>query len=324
MIKDKQPWDSIEVPSQDYNVRKVPSPEHLSLYWGKDDLGQCLFIIELEGEHSDHFSKRRVSVNGMKIDLRLLQMMTQTQGLVITLENHVDRDLFFALCNTLINALNPVEDSSVALDIALAHINRWKAFMAGKKKKIMSEEEVRGLYSELLFLQALYKNGFSDKNAVDSWYGYDKSHQDFIFSNMAVEIKSISGRERSTVRISSEDQLETVCDDLYLVIYRLTTASPEPNNASSLNELVHKIRSEITGAEIIESFLEKLGEYGYAEIADYDEPVFIVADRKAFYVENEFPRIVRSELPDGICRVDYEIELEHIKPFECEISKIWS
>ncbi|WP_254229107.1 PD-(D/E)XK motif protein [Agrobacterium salinitolerans] len=40
--------------------------------------------------------------------------------------------------------------------------------------------------------------------------------------NTAVEIKSLSGTERSTVRISSEDQLESLNDNLFLRIYRLT------------------------------------------------------------------------------------------------------
>lgn len=45
--------------------------------------------------------------------------------------------------------------------------------------------------------------------AVEAWLGPEKSHQDFIFGNTAVEIKSLSGTERSTVRISSEDQLKS-------------------------------------------------------------------------------------------------------------------
>ena len=43
------PWVEIEIPGNDYNVRKIPETKGVPLYWGKDSAGNCLFIVELSG-----------------------------------------------------------------------------------------------------------------------------------------------------------------------------------------------------------------------------------------------------------------------------------
>ena len=77
----------------------------------------------------------------------------------------------------------------------------------------------------------------SSSDAVEAWLGPERSHQDFIFGNTAVEVKSLSGAERSSVRISSEDQLESLNDALFLRVYRLSSLA-DAAGARSLNEIV--------------------------------------------------------------------------------------
>ena len=147
-------------------------------------------------------------------------------------------------------------------------------------------------------------------------------HQDFIFNNTAVEVKSITGRERSSVRISSEDQLEAICDNLFLAIIRLSETA-ESLGARSLNEEVDLVVGELSDPEAIEIYWEKLVAYGYMELREYDNPRFIATSPRPFRVTEDFPRLVRSQIPDGVARVHYEIELEKISNFECERSQIW-
>lgn len=315
------PWDEIKSPDTDYNVRRVAGSGIVPLYWGKDTAGQCLFVVELEGNHAEQFRKEGTSVHGINVDLRRLGA-TASQGLVLTLEKHVDRDLFLGLCETLIASLQPTSDSATALAVTLAHIKRWKTFLAGRKSRLLSAEDIRGLFGELLFLRSLYQDHLNEKAAVEAWCGPDRSHQDFIFGNTAVEIKSLSGRERSTVQISSEDQLETLCDDLFLVIYRLSDM-PESDLTLSLNDLVHLIENELTDATAIEELPKRLASYGYVEMREYDKPEFLVTAQHAYRVIDGFPRLIRSGLPEGIVRLGYEIELEKIAAFECDPAILW-
>ncbi|MCB1972558.1 MAG: PD-(D/E)XK motif protein [Geminicoccaceae bacterium] len=313
-MPESSPWDDIAVPGADFNVRQVPGATAVPCFWGRDTTGACLFIAELQGDHTDQFRKNVVTVHGIDVDLRGGE--PRRQRLVLTLEKQVDRDLFESLCRTLASALEHATDSASSLAMALAHIRRWKTFLSGRSQHL-SAEEVRGIFAELTFLLELMDRLPSSSVAVESWLGPEKSHQDFIFGNTAVEIKSLSGTERSTVRISSEDQLESLNDELFLRIYRLSSL-PDATSAQSLNEIVAAVQARLGEAEAVEAFDRKLVAHGYAPLPDYDQPRFVVSDVHSYRVGDGFPRLTRSQLPIGIDRVAYDIRLEAIASYECD------
>lgn len=321
MTSRRTPWEQIAEPRTDYNVRRVADTTRIPFYWGKDTEGQCLFIIELEGDHTFQYRRDVTRLNGIGVDLRNGENESQ-QRLVLTLARNVDSDLFLGLCETLITSLATVIDSAVALSVTLHHLKRWKAFLTGKKARILTAEEIRGLFAELCVLRQLYLRRLTQDEAVDAWCGADDSHQDFIFGNVAIEVKSLSGRERSSVRISSEDQLEALVDSLFLMTVRLIDM-PDAETARSLNDMVALIEKELVIAEAIEQFSEKIAGCGYAPLADYDRPRFAVGSISGYAVTDQFPRIIRSRISNGLFHVAYDIQLEAIAPFVCETSEIF-
>lgn len=315
------PWNDIKTPVEDLSVRQIKISRYLPLYWGKDSSGHCVFIYEMSEDGAEIFQKNMVSIHGIKIDYRLLST-TGNQGLILVLEKHVDQDLFYSLCETLIHELSEVSDPLVGLTVALSQIKRWKAFMAGKKGQVLSAEEVRGLFSELKFLQQMLGEMNTELDALEAWQGPETSHQDFIFSDTAVEVKSLSGRERNAVKISSEDQLESLNSSLFLKVFRLAEM-PESKASISLNELVNAVEGMLTEAEAIDMFDTKLAKAGYVQMLAYDKPKFIVAEEQTYRVESDFPKIVRSELNTGLTRVGYEIKLESVRDFLCADKDVW-
>ncbi|WP_034158721.1 PD-(D/E)XK motif protein [Sphingomonas sp. ERG5] len=314
------PWDDISTPTRDYMVRKVASGGVVPVFWGRDTAGRCLLIVELEGDHAEKFRGLAVELIGVGVDLRNGEQPDR-QRLVLTLDRNVDRDLFHGLCETLINALDGVTGPEHTLPVAITHIRRWKAFLASRKARRLSDEEVRGLWAELQYMRALYAARLTQSETVVSWTGADMVQQDFIFGNTAVEVKSLFGRDRNTVRISSEDQLATVVDELFLVTYRLAVADAG-SGGISLNALVSAIEDEISDADALELYSQKLADFGYAPVAAYDAPDFIVMQRQTYRVEGEFPRLIRADLPEGITRVAYQIELEALRIFETDNDEV--
>lgn len=310
------PWDGIPTPAADFTVVRVAGTTGVPIYWGRDTAAQCLLIVELEGDFTAQFRRDTVSLHGIGIDLRNGGAAGQ-QRLVLSLARHIDSDLFLGLCETLIGSLKDISDPATALAVALAHMKRWKAFLAGRNARLLSPQEVRGLFGELHVLRTLYQATLSQAAAVDAWCGPDDSHQDFIFGNRAIEVKSLSGRERSAVRISSEDQLESLVDELFLLTQRLSEM-PSAEQALSLNGIVALIEGELTGAEAIEQFTNKLAGLSYAPLAEYDAPRFVIGGLQGYRVVDEFPRLMRSALPPGIRKVSYDIMLEAIAPFSCD------
>lgn len=310
------PWDAITTPSADLSVLRVAGTTGVSIFWGRDAGAQCLLIIELHGDHTAQFRRDVVSLHGICVDLRNGDRAGQ-QRFVLTLARHIDSDLFLGLCETLINRLKDVADPAAALAVALAHLRRWKAFLAGRNARLLSPEEIRGLFGELHVLRLLYQGTLPQVAAVDAWCGPDDSHQDFIFGNRAIEVKSLSGRERSTVRFSSEDQLESLADELFLLTQRLSSQS-DAGQALSLNNIVELINGELADADAIEQFADKLAGMGYVPLAEYDAPRFMIGGLQGYRVTDGFPRLIRSELPLGITKVSYDVMLEAIAPFSCD------
>lgn len=321
MMSKPRPWDDIKSPLKDLSVRQIKGSKYLPLYWGKDTQGRCVFIFEVNEDGVDIFHKNSTSVHGIKIDFRVLDT-TGNQGLILVLEKHVDQDLFYSLCETLINVLFEVTDPLVGLSVVLSQIKRWKAFMAGKKARLLSADEVRGLFSELKFFQQMLREMSTELDALEAWQGPETSHQDYIFADTAVEVKSLSGRERNSIKISSEDQLESLNQNLFLKVFRLIDM-PESNAAISLNELVQEIEKSLTEADAIEMFDHKLAKVGYVQVFAYDKPKFVVAEEQTYRVEAEFPKIVRSELNLGLTRVGYEIKLESVNDYICADKDVW-
>ena len=312
------PWDEIAIPSVDFNVRQIQGEMPVPCFWGRDAEGSCMFIIELDGDHVKEFRRNLVAVQGIDVDLRVGEM--RVQRLVLTLDKQVDRDLFEGMCRTLSLALENASDSSSSLAVSLAHIRRWKSFLSGRSH-LLSPEEVRGLFCELVFLLELLDYLDSPGLAVEAWLGPDKSHQDFIFGNTAVEIKSLSGTERSNIRISSEDQLESLNEALFLRIYRLSNLS-EFQGSQSLNEILAEVYSRLGDDGAVDIFQRKLASQGYAPLAEYSMPKFVVSDLKSYRIVEGFPRLIRSQLPNGIDRVVYDIRLEAIAEYECDNSDV--
>jgi hypothetical protein len=313
-MPESSPWDDIAVPGADFNVRQVAVATAVPCFWGRDPSGACLFIVELQGDHAAQYRKNVVTVNGVDVDLRAADR--GQQHLVLALERQVDRDLFEGLCRTLASSLEHATDSASSLAVALAHIRRWKSFLSGRSQHL-SAEEVRGIFAEVTFLLELIDQQISSNAAVEAWLGPERSHQDFIFGNTAVEIKSLSGAERSSVRISSEDQLESLNDALFLRIYRLSSLADAPG-ARSLNEIVAAVQARLDEADAVEAFDRKLVAHGYAPLLDYDEPHFVVNAVHSYRIGDGFPRLIRSQLPTGIGNVAYDIRLEAIAQYECD------
>ncbi len=315
------PWSKIETPKQNYAVRKIPGTSELSLYWGKNSTGNCLFIIEFSGDYSETYGKGQINIQGLMIDLRAADR-PNLQRLVITLERSIDEDIFHAMCQTLISALKDVSNSALGMSVSLSQIKRWKDFMANKHRQILSQEEIAGLFGELTFLKELLEHHSDDRVSISAWEGPEGSHQDFILGNKSVEIKTLTGRDRSSIRISSEDQLESLNQKLYLKLLNLIKM-PESDESSSLNELVHQIEKRISSTTQIEEFWSKLAKAGYVELDEYNNPKFIVADDHTYIIQDNFPKLIRSELPDGIHKIYYSIELKAIKSFKVENRLIW-
>ncbi|QIL69090.1 PD-(D/E)XK motif protein [Diaphorobacter sp. HDW4B] len=312
------PWDDLTIPDSDYNVLLVDEMDAVPCHWGRSATGACLFIVELQGDFAERMRRKLIHVRGIKLDLQVRPQ--GVQHLVFELQRDGDRDLFLNFCRALSSSLASARNSDVAFAMAWEHLRRWKHFLSGSMHQL-SPEAVRGLYAELLFLCDRIRNSGDSLAAVDSWKGPMRGQHDFVYGNKAVEIKSLMGTARNSVRISSEDQLESLNETLYLRIYALRVEDGKSEGVS-LNRLVDLVRAQIDDASALDDFDGKLVEQKYQPLPAYDEPRFSEREVRTYRVDGEFPRIARSRLSPMLCNVAYDVKLEGIEEHACNESEL--
>ena len=310
------PWAGIKKPALGFSVLLVESEHPHAFFWGKDTLGAYLLLLEIDKENLDFLEKRTLELKGVKTDIRLNQSTGQ-YFFILCLQSTEDADIFYSLCNDLVDRTKDSIDQKVALDIIHNRLKRWKSFLSRKKSHLLSIQEIRGLFAELEFLQKCITRTESHHHLVEGWQGPLDGPHDFVFGGLAVEIKSVTGSQKDSVTISSENQLVTHLDRLFLHVFFLAEFY-DCKKGISLNEMVRKIRAGLKDMDNRELFDGRLYESGYIELKEYDSPCFTVTDERIYQVVDGFPRITPESLAAGLCNVSYDLSLNHLESFVCE------
>lgn len=308
------PWDEIATPISSLNVRKCDSYKTGDICWAKNSLNVRMFVINLEGDQRDVYNDHYIKVRGVETDLRFCNEAGR-QRLLISLESAVDGDIFYDFCCTLRDTVKTAQNSAGAVFLCFQHIRRWKNFLSGARH-ILSPQKIRGLVGELLFFEQLLHAGYEAPKVIEAWAGPEGGNQDFIIDDAAIEIKIISGLEHNKIRISSEDQLETVRTNLYLKIFRFIEAD-KSDDSFSLYSLVDTLTRKINQTNPCYDFHNRLSSAGYTPMLYYDKLFFKGPEQSTFEVTDDFPKLVRLALPIDISNVLYDLSLDSIAAFKC-------
>lgn len=220
----------------------------------------------------------------------------------------------------LVNSTKNSEDSTVASKMIVQRLIRWSDFLKNKKSDILSEEKIKGLIGELLFMKHVNKN-YSMANIVEFWIGPDGAPQDFNINNSAIEVKCQSGGSTPTVTISSENQLVSQLPNLFLYIVTLGKTTSDSPELINLPILISEIKSALAlNAKVLHVFEDNLMNLGYYNSDKYFEYNYIVSAEQVFKVQEGFPRICAATLIPGVKKVTYKIELLECSEFEIDIN----
>ena len=198
----------------------------------------------------------------------------------------------------------------VLLNTILGRIQAWQDFMSRARKELNPEEEV-GLYGELVFLQTLLLEGVTPFVAVSSWVGSLRGVQDFTLGCGAVEVKTTIAVDGFPAKIGSLEQLDdSVRQPLYLCAIRLKPTL----GGKTLPEFADDIRGLLASdSSALSEFDNRLLRAGLFE-AHYESyrRHFSVTENSVLLVDEKFPRLVSSVVPEALRSVKYEIDLDQV------------
>lgn len=315
------PWDTISKPELGYVWRKAPEGSRHAFWWGKDSNALPVLLFQLNNDHLEGFKNARPRVNGLDIDMVAVEG-GRYQGLIISLNKASDADLFHRLCIAVIQAAEAVESETQAVQSVLNHLDRWREFLSTARRSLLSAEEIRGLFAELVTIRALIEEyGRVPSEIISGWQGPLDRPQDFQFTTGFVEVKAVGGTTGDRVKISSEFQLDVQDKPIFLTAVELF----EDKNSTTGMSLIDLVKQteERLDAETGRLFRDRLTVGGYIERDEYNLPIFVVGKIRFYHAADGFPSIVAGNLPYGVASVRYSLDLNTAQTFLISRLPIW-
>lgn len=317
MTLNRLPWETITTPVSDLKLIRIDDSHPHDFSWGKDASGKFLLVLKFHTANIDELKKRKLELNGIKTDIRRVYE-TEEMYFQLTLQRTENADIFYTLCNDLIEKTRTLSNINSVLNLIYSRLESWRAFLSKANRNLLSAQEVQGLFGELKFLEeCIDKKHVSIRAAVEGWQGPLSAPHDFVLGQSAIEVKSISGSQAESVRISSESQLTTHLEDLYLRVIFLAQDT-ECRTGLSLNSIVRNLKCKLIDNDLISTFDGRLLDVGYIDIPEYDFPCFSVVSIRTYKVRDDFPRLTSESLPPGISEVSYNISFSSISEFICD------
>ena len=232
--------------------------------------------------------------------------------LLVQLNNQEGRtnDIFASICWNLANSIINIDSEQEAIHLVISLLNKWRGLFTKKRKNPLSLQEQQGLYGELTFLSKLFNLNIVKSSVLDLWKGPYLAPQDFSSDIWAVEVKTVLSSKYPKVSINGEKQLdETPFEKLYLYVLVIDDMS---QGGETLPELVADLRKYVVKDSIArEKFENKLVLSGYFDSDEeaYKNRNYRVYREYYYLVQNEFPRLRKEDLRNGISEVKYTTSL---------------
>ncbi|MCA4814134.1 PD-(D/E)XK motif protein [Acinetobacter towneri] len=310
----KLPWSELEIPlTSEFTTRRIGEDLKADIFIARDKENNISILVHHSQDLRKIFNKYRIDVGAVSSDYRAsqtgfaLQFKLQETNLI----EYFDQFIQFVLKD-----LETIDDEIKIVEDFLLKLKNWKRFVSSSKYGRLSSEQVRGLLAEMNFLDMLLTAYPQDAAQIlQSWYGPERLQHDFIFKDLAVEIKSISSSDKRSVKISSLHQLETNLAELYLHVTAILEAPENASDKTNLNKMVLCIKEKLkilNDPELKIIFEGKLLESNYIPDPYYDNTNYIIRKISDYIVLEDFPKVCSESMPNGILNVRYDLDLNSI------------
>jgi hypothetical protein len=318
MIDIKTIWES-QKPSGDFIIKtKIDDIPHLNCYAATNHItGQHLYIMSVS---------RKVEVPELKnyrfkgVEIFPIELENTIELNVYLLDNEL-KDIFSLFIQNILEDIVESVTENEALTKTLNVISKWKKLFDKINFNGLTIEQQKGLIGELLFVNYLLDNKKTTASILNAWTGPDFDDKDFIFNSAGIEVKLTSSKNPK-IKITNERQLDTQnLTELFLILY---TTEEVKANGFSLNSLIEQVRQKISSnLDELKFFNDRLLLIGYFEEdrENYNK-LFSLKKTFCFTVNQDFPRIIKSQIPLGVYNTSYFIEISAVERFIVESENI--
>ena len=233
------------------------------------------------------------------------------KSIVIELKDAFYNQLFTDLVISLYQLIKDVIEEEKSTQLFINTVGYWSDFLKSKRQYFLSEEEIQGLYGELVFLEYLIDNSTISINQVlKSWRGPYNAIHDFQFTDKNIEVKT-KQENNNVIFIASERQLEPENGkELELVVVNVHRVNVL---GDTLKHAMDRIRLKVLnlGGEISiisDALAEK--KITIANLTDYESYMYKPKSLE-FYncIHKDFPKLISRELNNALHNISYNLTL---------------
>ena len=220
-------------------------------------------------------------------------------------------EMFIMMCSDIITTLEAAgkTDDDRLAGIFLARIKAWQRFMQRSQGGVLSSEAEIGLHGELIVLASLLNAGITPCRAVESWQGPREGLHDFNIGNGALEVKSTISQTVFPATISSMEQMDNrIISPLYLAGVRLRLDQSGQSLMGRIEEIDDLLGEDQSAKAFFEILLIHAG-YSPLMGTNYSKR-FAHINTAIFQIDDDFPKLIRSNIPAEILKVQYQIDLD--------------
>jgi hypothetical protein len=286
----------------------------LRLYFGTDGARRPILLL---------ITDRRPDVVrlGEAVNVEVRERTAQREwSLILTLDDPSMADTFMDLCIDVAARSAAGHDESEALAIFRTVLDEFRDLLTFRRHRALSLEALRGLIAEIWFAVRVVAPASSPLEAIVAWGGPLGAPQDFrLPTGSLAEVKAIHAEARA-IRISSPEQLDPVeAIPLELVTIGLEETAHEAPRTVSRPVLVDEFRAVLApDSYALDELDRRLKALGILESFRTLETTFEVTTRNHYEVRDDFPRIRRSAVAQGIEHLRYEIKIKALREFEID------
>lgn len=254
------------------------------------------------------------------VEVRKLETNPSHQSITILLNDNDLLDIFVMFIENLIIDLENSNSEHDVPNIVNQKIKNWARLFNKLNGNLLSLENQRGLYGELLILNKLIDNCQNPKLVLNLWNGPNGANQDFVNNLNALEVKTSKATSPSIV-INNELQLDnTVLNNLFLCVIHLDEVA---NGNQTLEKIITDTKNKITDLTSLKLFEDKLELIGISsgDEISYNKHSFIIRSTNFYRVENDFPLINNSKINQpAIHHINYKIDVSAIDKFKIDFN----
>jgi len=238
-------------------------------------------------------------------------------AIILALDDAGAAELFAAMCSDVAIIAGAVGDEEAAATALCGRFERWRRMLQGGARGLAPHRQ-RGLYAELLTLHELLAPLVGLDEAILAWLGPEGAPRDFEIDNFGVETKSSAANEPQVVTINGERQLDDQgLRGLVLVHSSLEALRDGPQSLPAVVARLREAAGNRPAAGILE---ERLFQSGYLDLHApmYRRTGYAVRRLSLFRVNATFPRIVETDLADGVGHVRYSLAIDACRDNEID------